>query len=226
MFANRLASVALSDQLVELSQQVSHGFKELKLLEMLATRDVPFQRATWFIRVQQLSVAASTTARHSPAHSWTKTLCAALRECLRAPADSTASARHTQRTVARYLSQLVSWQCTEGLLHVPDLLKWFAAELTRVTSTQPRRLALLAFLLQPTLAALLRHPPLTAPLSSPAPLHALLDALAARALTLPPLVPVWRQTALLLSSLNSPINDKCKEFFFQFFFPSLFVFLF
>lgn len=54
-FAERLASCAASDTLSELAKVVTHGYKEQNLVDMLVERQVPFARATWFVRVTHLN---------------------------------------------------------------------------------------------------------------------------------------------------------------------------
>lgn len=49
--------------LSQLARNVPHGFKGDKLLETLAAKQVPFLRATWYIKIVGLSEMASALLR-------------------------------------------------------------------------------------------------------------------------------------------------------------------
>ncbi len=47
----------------KLAKNVPHGFKGEKLLETLATKQVPFLRATWYIKIVGLSEMVSKNTK-------------------------------------------------------------------------------------------------------------------------------------------------------------------
>jgi hypothetical protein len=79
LLAAKLASTAFTDTLPALSEVVSHGYREAKLLELLMERQVPLPRAAWFVRVQQLNTASfRANTGGAMGAQWTETVCAAL----------------------------------------------------------------------------------------------------------------------------------------------------
>jgi hypothetical protein len=230
-----LASVSIDDKLSELSSSLNHGFRELKLIELLAKNRVPMQRATWFIRIHQLSTSGAggggNASRQTPTQAWSKTLTAALRDCCLAkptmrvgPGDGGGDA---QRTLADYVARLLAWHAAERLLDLPELLRWFTNELCHVPSSQPRRLSLLGFLLHPLLQVVLccyssTWSSLSAPTTTSttttttsssliAGLRALSLAIADRATTLPCLAPIWFLTSLCIAGNDIRQLPTCKS---------------
>lgn len=51
--------------LKQLAKNVPHGFKGEKLLETLATKQVPFLRATWYIKIVGLSEMVSKNTKRT-----------------------------------------------------------------------------------------------------------------------------------------------------------------
>ncbi|KAG0172714.1 RNA polymerase II mediator complex subunit [Apophysomyces sp. BC1015] len=71
----------------KLARNAPHGFKGEKLLDALAARQVPFVRATWYIKVVGLSEmaqrnASNATSNTSQSHHWTQTVTGQLKKQL------------------------------------------------------------------------------------------------------------------------------------------------
>ncbi|KAF9923613.1 RNA polymerase II mediator complex subunit [Linnemannia zychae] len=127
-----------------LSKNVPHGFKSEKLLEVLAQRQVPMLRATWYIKIVALSEMQAQRNRPSTAQSqyssdWTATVSSFLKKQLQEinphsttkPPPSALNASSGTQNIKpwtseeakekweakwRYSVMLTKWQYNEGLL--------------------------------------------------------------------------------------------------------------
>lgn len=101
-----------------------------KVIEMMADRSVPIQKASWYIRVAVLNECVKQIKPANPTSFWTKQLCGLLRTEIEAiRARKTAILGSMDRLKFwNYVLDLARWQADENLL---DMHQW----LTRICST-------------------------------------------------------------------------------------------
>lgn len=157
---NRLSS---STPLSDLSRSVPLGPAIVraagKVIEMLATRGVPTQRAAWYIRVAVLNECVKQARPDRPSPSprafWTRQLCTLLKADVEAIRARKTAVLGSMDRVAfwRYVLDLARWQADEGLLDVQPWLgriaailrtellasQTFAAPATRISLLAARR---------------------------------------------------------------------------------------
>ncbi|KAF9335702.1 RNA polymerase II mediator complex subunit [Podila minutissima] len=133
----------------KLSKSVPHGFKSEKLLEVLAQRQVPMLRATWYIKIVALSEMQAQRSRPSTQHKysadWTNTVNSFLKkQLLEINPHSTARPTSTLNPASaaqnvkpwaseeakekweskwQYSMMLTKWQYNEGLLDHRNFLR-------------------------------------------------------------------------------------------------------
>ena len=128
------------EPLPKLAKTVPHGFKDLSLIEVLARRQVPMLRASWFARMVGLDEMQSRTSADYPTY-WTGLLTKFLEKQLAestprgvgAPVAASAggaanveaqSTAKERRSRWMYTVRLVCWQAAEGLLDMKALVEW------------------------------------------------------------------------------------------------------
>lgn len=144
-----MSDLSGTTSLRKLSKSVPHGFKSEKLLEVLAQRQVPMLRATWYIKIVALSEMQAQRSRPSTQHKysadWTNTVNSFLKKQLLeinphstarpTPALNPASAAQNVKPWAseeakekweskwQYSMMLTKWQYNEGLLDHRNFLR-------------------------------------------------------------------------------------------------------
>lgn len=144
-----MSDLSGTTSLRKLSKSVPHGFKSEKLLEVLAQRQVPMLRATWYIKIVALSEMQTQRSRHSTQHKysvdWTNTVNTFLKkQLLEINPHSTArptsalnpasgpqnvkpwaseEAKEKWESKWRYSMMLTKWQYNEGLLDHRNFLR-------------------------------------------------------------------------------------------------------
>jgi hypothetical protein len=151
VFFSRLASTVIDDRLVTLCPLLQHGFpKDTRLIEWLASRLVPLQRAVWLLRVLQLT---NTARANALCESVTKALGARL-----APPAQAAAAASTNDPSTVYLIRLIEWIVAERLIDDRQLALMLLTDLESAANL-PRKTAVMCYLLQPLLIRLARLQP-------------------------------------------------------------------
>ncbi|KAF9020148.1 RNA polymerase II mediator complex subunit, partial [Haplosporangium bisporale] len=144
-----MSDLSGTTSLRKLSKSVPHGFKSEKLLEVLAQRQVPMLRATWYIKIVALSEMQAQRSRPSPQHKysvdWTNTVNSFLKKQLLEinphsttrpttalnPASgpqnvkpwASEEAKEKWESKWRYSMMLTKWQYNEGLLDHRNFLR-------------------------------------------------------------------------------------------------------
>jgi Transcription mediator complex subunit Med12 len=100
-----------------------------KVLEMMADRNVPTQRAVWYIRIAVLNECVKQIRPDRPAPSprvfWTRQLCGLFRADVEAMRSKKVGS--SREVFWHYVLDLVRWQGDEGLLDITPWLKRIAA---------------------------------------------------------------------------------------------------
>jgi hypothetical protein len=150
VFFTRLASTVTDDRLAALYPLLQHGFpKDNKLIEVLAARLVPLQRAVWLLRVLCLTANARPNAL---CESVTKALGARLTP----PPSLTPSTTAVTDPSTVYLIRMVEWFVAERLIDDRQLAHVLLTDLEGAANA-PRKTAVLCYLLQPLLIRLARQ---------------------------------------------------------------------
>ncbi|KAF9427721.1 RNA polymerase II mediator complex subunit [Podila epigama] len=157
-----LTDLSGTTSLRKLSKSVPHGFKSEKLLEVLAQRQVPMLRATWYIKIVALSEMQSQRSRPSTQHKystdWTITVNSFLKKQLleinphstARPTTGVNAASNNQNTRPwsseeakekweskwRYSMMLTKWQYNEGLLDHRNFLRTTVENLSTLNFEQ------------------------------------------------------------------------------------------
>ncbi|KAG0022181.1 RNA polymerase II mediator complex subunit [Podila clonocystis] len=144
-----MSDLSGTTSLRKLSKSVPHGFKSEKLLEVLAQRQVPMLRATWYIKIVALSEMQAQRSRPSTQHKystdWTHTVNSFLKKQLLEinphstvrptsglnPASraqnvgpwASEEAKEKWESKWRYSMMLTKWQYNEGLLDHRNFLR-------------------------------------------------------------------------------------------------------
>lgn len=114
-----------------------------KVLEMMAVRDVPTQRAAWYIRIAVLNECVKQVRLDRPPQSprvfWTRQLCNLLKtelDAIRARKNSSLG-NMDRLSFWQYVLDLARWQADEGLLDDAAWLKRLVTSLRAEVSAAP-----------------------------------------------------------------------------------------
>ncbi|KAI8582593.1 hypothetical protein K450DRAFT_170494 [Umbelopsis ramanniana AG] len=132
----------------KLARNVPHGFKGEKLLDTLASKQVPFMRATWYIKIvgmneMRTNITNNTHSAQQHSLQWTIVVANHLKKQLSEISPPSANTTKPWTTPElrqkfeqrwHYSTKLARWQYCEGLLDQRTYLKWSLDSLANSSS--------------------------------------------------------------------------------------------